>query len=62
MLGEWVGRRVLRLENVKWEEENRTAWGKELVLEVTKRNATMVAGWQVCVITLCTLGRADVRF
>jgi len=50
VLGEWVGRRVLRLEGVEWEGENRTAWGKKLVLETAKRNAKMVAGWQVCVI------------
>ena len=52
MLGEWVAKRVLRLNNVEWEGENRTAWGRKLVLEVTKRNAAMVAGWQVCVMTL----------
>ena len=50
VLGEWVGRRVLRLEGVEWEGENRTAWSKKLILEVTKRNAKMVAGWQVWVI------------
>lgn len=55
ILGEWVGRRVLRLENVGWEGEKRTAWGKKLVLEVAKRNATMVAGWQVCVMKFRTL-------
>ena len=38
------------MEGVEWEGENRTAWGKKLVLETTKRNARMVAGWQVCVI------------
>ena len=50
VLGEWVGRRVLRLEGVEWEGDDRTAWGKKLILETTKRNAKMVAGWQVCVI------------
>lgn len=49
-LGEWVGKRVLKLEGVKWAEENEEekgdAWGKKLVLEVAKRNAKMVAGWQ----------------
>ena len=50
VLGEWVGRRVLRLEGIEWEGENRTAWGKELVLEVAKKNAKMVAGWQVYAI------------
>jgi serine/tyrosine/threonine adenylyltransferase len=43
-LGEWVSRRVLRLQNVNWNEGD--AWGKELVLESTRRNARMVAGWQ----------------
>lgn len=52
VLGEWVGRRVLRLEGVEWEGENRTAWGKKLVLEVARRNAKMVAGWQVCVVAV----------
>lgn len=42
-LGEWVGRRVLRLP-INWEAGE--AWGKELVLESARRNATMVAGWQ----------------
>ena len=54
VLGEWVGRRVLRLEGVEWEGESRTAWGKKLVLEVAKRNAKMVAGWQVWVIPLAS--------
>lgn len=44
LLGEWVGRRVLRLESAK----DGKAWGKELVMEVARRNAEMVAGWQVC--------------
>ncbi|GJE96581.1 UPF0061-domain-containing protein [Phanerochaete sordida] len=43
-LGEWVGRRVLRLP-VNWEAGD--AWGKELVMESARRNAKMVAGWQV---------------
>ncbi|KIP04387.1 hypothetical protein PHLGIDRAFT_120748 [Phlebiopsis gigantea 11061_1 CR5-6] len=43
-LGEWVGRRVLRLPGIDWEKGD--AWGKELVLEVARRNARMVAGWQ----------------
>lgn len=49
ILGEWVGRRVLRLEGVTWREgdaEEGDAWGRNLVLEVTRRNARMVAGWQ----------------
>ena len=50
VLGEWVGRRVLRLEGVEWEGENKTAWCRKLVLETAKRNAKMVAGWQVYVI------------
>lgn len=57
ILGEWVSRRVLRLKGVEWEGENRTAWGKRLVLETARRNAKMVAGWQVCVIALrCVRG------
>ncbi|TFK45387.1 UPF0061-domain-containing protein [Heliocybe sulcata] len=44
-LGEWVAKRVLRLEGVGWGEKG-GKWGKELVLEVAKRNARMVAGWQ----------------
>ena len=51
VLGEWVGRRVLGLEGVEWEGKNKTAWGKKLLLETAKRNAKMVAGWQVCVTT-----------
>ncbi|KAL4247223.1 SELO family protein [Abortiporus biennis] len=49
VLGEWVGRRVLRLEDVKWRDqkgEESDPWGRKLVLEVAKRNAKMVAGWQ----------------
>ncbi|KAG5650896.1 hypothetical protein H0H81_010625, partial [Sphagnurus paluster] len=41
VLGEWVARDVLKLEL-----ESGAAWGKELVLEVARRNARMVAGWQ----------------
>lgn len=48
LLGEWVGRRVLRLQAFEENEEGRRAWGKELVMEVARRNAEMVAGWQVC--------------
>ena len=43
-LGEWVGRRVLKLPGIDWEKGD--AWGKELVFEVARRNARMVAGWQ----------------
>ncbi|OBZ72114.1 hypothetical protein A0H81_07825 [Grifola frondosa] len=43
-LGEWVGRRVLKLGPVKWDEGG--AWGRELVMEVARRNARMVAAWQ----------------
>ncbi|KAF8812987.1 UPF0061-domain-containing protein [Phlegmacium glaucopus] len=41
LLGEWVVRHVLKL-NI----DGQKAWGKELVLEVARRNAKMVAGWQ----------------
>jgi serine/tyrosine/threonine adenylyltransferase len=41
ILGEWVVKRVLRLRIEEGE-----AWGKELVLEVARRNARMVAAWQ----------------
>ncbi|EIW84072.1 UPF0061-domain-containing protein [Coniophora puteana RWD-64-598 SS2] len=43
-MGEWVARRVLRLPGVDWEGGG--PWGKELVMEVARRNARMVAGWQ----------------
>ncbi|CAE6406608.1 unnamed protein product [Rhizoctonia solani] len=41
LLGEWVTKRVLKLD--LQEEE---AWGKKLVLEVARRNAEMLGGWQ----------------
>jgi uncharacterized protein YdiU (UPF0061 family) len=41
VLGEWVKTRVLRLGGTEG-----GAWGKKLVLEVARRNAIMVAGWQ----------------
>jgi len=41
ILGEWVSRKVLKLDCSPGE-----AWGKKLVLEVARRNAKMVAGWQ----------------
>lgn len=44
-LGIWVGKQVLKLEGVNWEDGG-DPWGKKLVLEVTRRNAEMVAGWQ----------------
>ncbi|KAI0049779.1 UPF0061-domain-containing protein [Auriscalpium vulgare] len=40
MLGEWVSDNVLRVPR------NGGAWGRAIVLEATKRNARMVAGWQ----------------
>ncbi|THH07030.1 hypothetical protein EW146_g9443 [Bondarzewia mesenterica] len=42
MLGEYVANHVLRLRR-----EEGAAWGKELVLDVARRNARMVAAWQV---------------
>lgn len=41
VLGEWVVDQVLRIERPEG-----SAWGRELVLESTRRNARMVAGWQ----------------
>src|SRR5271154_304545 len=41
VLGEWVVRRVLRLDI-----PDGAAWGQKLVMEVVRRNARMVAGWQ----------------
>lgn len=41
VLGEWVTDQVLRIERPEG-----GAWGHELILECTRRNARMVAGWQ----------------
>ncbi|TFY52835.1 hypothetical protein EVG20_g10382 [Dentipellis fragilis] len=41
ILGEWVTDHVVRVERAEG-----GAWGKELVLEVARRNAKMAAGWQ----------------
>jgi len=41
ILGEWVASKVLKL-NI----EPGKAWGEALILEVARRNAKMVAGWQ----------------
>lgn len=41
VLGEWVSDQVLRIERPE-----RGAWGRELILECTRRSARMVAGWQ----------------
>ena len=50
VLGEWVARRVLKLPGLRWRDEDADsggdAWGAKLVLEVARRNAKMVAGWQ----------------
>jgi serine/tyrosine/threonine adenylyltransferase len=53
VLGEWVGKRVLKLQSIKWRDEKAAesddmgnAWGRALVLESARRNARMVAGWQ----------------
>jgi len=43
-LGEWTARRVLRLQGINWEDGD--AWGKELLFDVARRNARMVAAWQ----------------
>ena len=42
VLGEWVSRKVLRLGLADGEP-----WGKALIMECARRNARMVAGWQV---------------
>jgi len=42
ILGEYVAKEVLQLELKKGD-----AWGETLVLDVAKRNAKMVAAWQV---------------
>ena len=42
ILGEWVGRNVLKFPVKEGEK-----WGKELVMDVARRNARMVAAWQV---------------
>lgn len=43
ILGEWVTFKILKL-GARVEEGQ--GWGKELVLEVARRNARMVAAWQ----------------
>ncbi|KAI6108204.1 hypothetical protein F5141DRAFT_1121519, partial [Pisolithus sp. B1] len=44
ILGEWTVKRILKLDNVNLDAGD--AWGKELVFEVARRNAKMVAAWQ----------------
>lgn len=41
-LGMWVTRRVLRLDIIEG-----APWAKALIMECARRNAKMVAGWQV---------------
>jgi len=41
ILGEWATEKVLKLDI-----ESGRSWGKQLVLDVARRNAKMVAGWQ----------------
>jgi serine/tyrosine/threonine adenylyltransferase len=41
VLGEWVADQVLCIKRPEG-----SAWGRELILECTRRNARMVAGWQ----------------
>jgi serine/tyrosine/threonine adenylyltransferase len=41
VLGEWVAKKVLFLD-VKENE----AWGNKMLMEIARRNARMVAGWQ----------------
>lgn len=45
ILGEWTVKRVIKLGNIDVSAGD--AWGKELVFEVARRNAKMVAAWQV---------------
>ncbi|GJJ08203.1 hypothetical protein Clacol_002411 [Clathrus columnatus] len=47
VLGEWVASRVLQLNLGPHKDGQPPAWGKELVFECARRNARMVAGWQV---------------
>lgn len=44
ILGEWTVGRVLKLKTVDLDAGD--AWGKELLFEVARRNAKMVAAWQ----------------
>ncbi len=43
ILGEWVSSHVLKLDLAASD----APWGKALVWECARRNAIMVAGWQV---------------
>ncbi|KAJ7650371.1 hypothetical protein FB45DRAFT_887764 [Roridomyces roridus] len=45
-LGLWVAGSVLKLPEVVEAKEKPAPWGQALVLEVARRNARMVAGWQ----------------
>ncbi|QRV75193.1 hypothetical protein RhiJN_03208 [Ceratobasidium sp. AG-Ba] len=42
ILGEWVADKVLKLDNT----DPKAPWGKRLVMEVARRNAEMLGGWQ----------------
>jgi uncharacterized protein YdiU (UPF0061 family) len=42
ILGEWVSTQVLKLPTSELEQ----GWGEKVVMEVARRNAEMVAGWQ----------------
>ena len=46
VLGEWVVRRVLKVD-FGGKEVGDVRWGRELVMECARRNAEMVAKWQV---------------
>ena len=47
ILGEWVTKRVLKLEGVNWGGDGEDSkWGEKLVMESARRNGKMVAGWQ----------------
>lgn len=45
ILGEWVGRSVLRIPELVRDGSD-DKWGKSLVFESARRNAKMVAAWQ----------------
>jgi uncharacterized protein YdiU (UPF0061 family) len=61
VLGEWVSEKVLKLDlkvddvsgGVKADGTNKAPWGRQLVLEVARRNAEMLGGWQAYGFMVC---------